>query len=346
MLNSKFLMTSVRRRFFRFSAIVFLLSASAVVSMADVRFASGSSALKIPFKLWNNHIYIRTSVNNSKPFWFLLDTGAANIINRRNAEALGLKLTPKGRVGGVGESAVEAWSIENVSFSLPGVTYSNQPAGVLALEPVEACANKITADRQGRITEREKPATGDEYQPIDGILGYEFFKTFVVEIDYAARRINLHDPKSYQYSGQGGEVIPIESAGIHIFVRAPVTIARRTLPDRRFLVDTGAVLALVLNRPFIEQNKLLPPPEQTRAMDVCGIGGKSVTQVSTVENLRLKNFNLENTVTLFSQATGGVLARPDFDGIIGNAILRRFRVIFDYSRGQMILEPAQDDFRF
>ncbi len=30
----------------------------------------------------------------------------------------------------------------------------------------------------------------------------------------------------------------------------------------------------------------------------------------------------------------------EIDGSLGNAILRRFRVVFDYSRKQMILEPA------
>ena len=324
-------------RLFNFLAAVILILGSAVVSMADVRFASGSSALKIPFKLWNNHIYVQTSVNNSKPLWFLLDTGAPNIINRRNAETLGLKLTPRGQAGGVGENVVDVWSAENISFSLPGVVYSSQKAGVVSLENVEECANKIIVDPQGIINRRQQLAEGKEYQPIDGVLGTEFFKTFVVEIDYTGQLINLYDPKSYRYSGNG-EAIPLGSQGIHIFLRAPLTVQTRTFPDRRFMIDTGSVLALILNKPFIDANNLLPPPEQTKPTEVCGIGGKSITQVGTIKNLQLKNFNFENPVTLFSQATGGVLVRTDFDGIIGNAILRSFRIIFDYSRNRMILE--------
>jgi predicted aspartyl protease len=38
------------------------------------------------------HALITVSVNNSKPLWFLLDTGASNLINLRHAQALGLKL--------------------------------------------------------------------------------------------------------------------------------------------------------------------------------------------------------------------------------------------------------------
>lgn len=33
------------------------------------------------------------------------------------------------------------------------------------------------------------------------------------------------------------------------------------------------------------------------------------------------------------------MASPDFDGVIGGEILRRFKVIFDYARGRLILEP-------
>lgn len=72
----------LKRKFtFQFVVSVVLIIGSAVVSMADVRFAPGRSALKIPFKLHNNHIYLRVGVNKSQPLWFLLDTGAANIIS-------------------------------------------------------------------------------------------------------------------------------------------------------------------------------------------------------------------------------------------------------------------------
>jgi hypothetical protein len=35
----------------------------------------------------------------------------------------------------------------------------------------------------------------------------------------------------------------------------------------------------------------------------------------------------------------GLFASSDFDGILGGEMLRRFKVIFDYSRQRVILEP-------
>jgi C-terminal processing protease CtpA/Prc len=47
-------------------------------------------------------------------------------------------------------------------------------------------------------------------------------------------------------------------------------------------------------------------------------------------------------VTSSPQAQHGATAFDSYDGAIGGAILRRFKVIFDYSRNQMILDPDAD----
>lgn len=56
-------------------------------------------------------------------------------------------------------------------------------------------------------------------------------------------------------------------------------------------------------------------------------------------NLQLGSFTFKNPVAIFFLDKKGVLASPEFDGVIGGEILRRFKVVFDYSRQQLILEP-------
>jgi hypothetical protein len=53
--------------------VIFVLVAAlvtgvgSVVALAgEVKFAKGSSAVKIPFRLFNNHIYLQVSVNGSR----------------------------------------------------------------------------------------------------------------------------------------------------------------------------------------------------------------------------------------------------------------------------------------
>jgi len=52
----------------------------------------------------------------------------------------------------------------------------------------------------------------------------------------------------------------------------------------------------------------------------------------------LGSFELENSVARFSRARRGDDASAKYDGLIGGEILRRFKVVFDYSRRRMILE--------
>jgi hypothetical protein len=324
----------------RFILSISLVISCCVVSLGaapEVRFASGKSALSLPIKIFNNHVYLQVSVNNAKPLWFILDTGAGNIINLRPAQALGLKLNPAGQTTGVGEGTADVFLTENVSFTLPGVTIAHEKFAVLSLENVEECLTKIDVDLQGKTTWRAQALKGDERQSIDGVLGDEFFRLFVVEIDYAAKSINLYDPKSYHYQGKG-ERIPLEVAQKHIYIRTPVTAAGRAPITGRFMIDSGSAVALLLNSPFVAQNKLLPPPDQTTPFSICGIGGESQTQIGNLAEIRLGTIKLESPVTMFSQAANGVLATADLSGTIGNAILRRFKVVFDYSRRVMILD--------
>ena len=318
------------------SVLVIAFAAIAPGKTPDVRFASGKSALNIPFKLLNNHIYLQVSVNDAEPFWFILDTGAPNIINRRHAPALGLKPVSTGQATGVGEGVTDYFLTENVSFKLPGVAIANQKFGVLSLENVEECLTKIDVDSEGKITTRTEVRAKGEH-PIDGVLGAQFFRLFVVEIDYAAKMINLYESQSYRYQGDG-EKSPLEFEGPHIFMRASISAGTHSDLPGRFLIDSGSAMAVVFTSPFVEQNKLLPPADQTTPFPACGIGGDSQTQIGKIGEVRLGKIKIENPITMFSQARNGELARSDYSGQIGAATLRRFKVVFDYSRKVMILD--------
>lgn len=314
-----------------------LVAASSSAAVLDVSFTSGHSAIKIPFRLYNNHIYLRVAVNGSAPLWFVLDTGARNIIASKHARALGLKLTPAGQAIGNGEKTLDAFTTENVSFALPGVTVTRQRFAVMDWEELEECSNDVDVDAQGNMSKRRQSRKGDERQPFDGVLGDEFFRLFAVELDYAAQVMNLYEPKDYKYNGRG-EVIPLEVRPRHIFVRTRLASSKAGNVTGLFMIDTGYMGALLLHRPFVEKNGLLPPDDESTPFEMCGIGGGSMARTGKLESLRLGSLDVKSPATLFSQAKAGNLISTDYDGLIGNAILRHFKVLFDYSRDRMILE--------
>lgn len=281
---------------------------------SEARSNSGVVARGIPFELHNNHIYLQVSVNNSQPLSFILDTGAETAISKKRAQALGMRLSGGGQIYGGGETPIGFPYAERVAFNLSGVAFSEKRIAALPLEDGEA----------------------DEKHRIDGLIGESFFNQFVVEIDYAARTINLYAPGRYKYSGRG-EVLPLQRAGGGIFVEATVKPLNHAPIKSWFHVDTGGAHALILNRPFVEANKLLTPEQQGKTALAQGIGASRVV-IGVVEYLRVGQFIINSPSTLFSRAGEGFFASDQFGGTIGGAVLSGYRVIFDYSRRRMILE--------
>ena len=280
-----------------------------------VRFASGKSALKIPFELFGNLALLQVRVNNSKSLRFILDTGAdVTVIDARRAKALRLK--PQGKiVGSGGGGTAEATFTRGVSVSLPGVALLNQTIYVLPLEPLSAIGREI-----------------------DGVLGNDILKEFVVEIDYSTKTINLYEPQNYQYSGSD-KIIPLMMDEGLPFVRASVTPEGRAPIEAKFEIDSGSTGALLLNTPFVEKHQVLASVPKTIQTNIGGVGGMAKTLIGRVNSLRLGRFVIDHPITRFAQATQGDYASSKYDGLIGGEILRRFKVVFDYSRRQMILEP-------
>jgi hypothetical protein len=324
-------------RFVLYTILIVNLGAASTAAASDAHFTSGRSALKIPFRLYNNHIYLHVAVNGSAPLWFVLDTGAPNLVASKHSQALGLKLTPAGQAGGNGDKTQDAFRAENVSFALPGVKVTGQKFGVLDFETLEECSNEIDVDTQGNMIRRDRSRKGDERQPFDGVIGDEFFRLFVVEIDYTAQVMNLYEPKSYQYKGRG-EAIPLEVRERFVYLRTQLTSATAGTVKGFFLIDTGHMGALLLHRPFVETRRLLPADDKTKPFELCGIGGYSKARIGPLQSLQLGTTEFKEPVTMFSQATGGNLVSTDYDGVIGNAILRQYKVVFDHSRSRMYLE--------
>jgi hypothetical protein len=174
---------------------------------------------------------------------------------------------------------------------------------------------------------------------IDGIIGYDFLKLFVVEVDYAAKTINLYDPQSYEYKG-AGEVMPFTLRYGHPYARVRLGFEGHDAVEGDFEIDTGSDGSLAVNSPFAEKHRLLELlPGASAGKTGAGAGGETSYVESRVKELGLGRFTFEKPVVTFSRDTEGEGANANSDGQLGGEIFRRFKVVFDYSRGRMILEP-------
>lgn len=177
-------------------------------------------------------------------------------------------------------------------------------------------------------------------QDFDGIIGSEFIKQFVLELDYQARVIKLYDKEKFTYSGPG-ESIPIKlsSAG-HPIIEAEVAPIGSAPATGKFVLDIGSGGALVLYSPFVAGHNLLGPNLKTiRAIGVGGAGGAVTARIGRVSELKIGRFRISNPITLFAEDKAGAFADPALVGNIGQQIVGKFRLFLDYSHNRIIFEP-------
>lgn len=271
-----------------------------VESQAGVTYVDRGQMAVIPFSFIENHIYVRGMVNGRGPFILLIDTGAAGSFVD----------TSVGLAGGDG-----------VTLSLPGVQIRTHPL----------------------------PATRVDFGAfdglkIDGVLGYDVLSNFIMSIDYERRLLTLEAPGhgglaragvelpiSWLEDDSGGKVPLIE-------VSAEGSDGRRV--SGHFIADTAVRSALSFNTPFVDEHHLL----QAVSHAVQGIvpGGASVRNADfrmARMSIRLGPFAIDRAVVGLSRDNRGILAAPDFDGILGSETLRRFYVTFDYPGSRLILTP-------
>ena len=286
--------------------------------------AARSSAVKpvavIPFEIYHRRVYLPVSVNGSRAYTMILDTGAGEtFVSEKLAEEVKLARKGSAQVNGNGEGVERFPLAKNVTFRVGAA---------------ELLEKTIVIYNYGDFEKHE----GRE---VDGTLGVNFFHKYVVEIDYAAKKLSIYDPASFVYSGAGA-VIPLRilnGGTLALFDAKIVAAAGQPAIDAHLAVDSGTYSALRLHGPFVEKNALAGEGRNQFASFGFGAGGEFRQVTGRVASVEIGGVKLANPVADFSTDSKGVTATANYDGTIGGDILRRFTVILDYSRSQMILEP-------
>ncbi len=173
----------------------------------------------------------------------------------------------------------------------------------------------------------------------DGGIGYDFINQFVVEIDYQNSFMNLYRPGTYAYSGNG-KTVPLLLEGRRTpLVMANITAAGgRSIPSKMEF-DTGGDGTFIVVNPFAKKSGLLKSLAGGLRGSRVGAGGEYKNVSGRVRQVRLGPFTINNTILSVTQDEEGNHSGEEFDGIVGGEVFRRFKVIIDYSRKRVILEP-------
>ncbi|MGH7647470.1 MAG: PDZ domain-containing protein, partial [Gemmatimonadaceae bacterium] len=176
----------------------------------------------------------------------------------------------------------------------------------------------------------------------DGVLGKDIYARFVVDIEYARRRLTLRNPAAWAYHGTGIAIpLHVIANGTAAWMPARITFPGVPPIDVRLAIDVGTYSALRFYSPFVKQHHLIAEfgPNAVPSYGF-GLGGEFPVRVVRTETLAVgPSLSVAHPVAELSLADSGATTGSTVDGTIGGAILSCFHVIVDYTHARMILEP-------
>jgi hypothetical protein len=293
---------------------VSIIAVAGVHAQSRVHFDHGSSA-RIPLDIDNNMIRMKMRINGSRPLMLIFDTGASVTgVHPRIIKELGLKTGEALEGDGTGGRIHANLVVDKVALGVEGVTAADQ---LIVSLPFET------------------PPGFD----FDGVIGYDFIKAFVVEIDYPNKTMMLFDPAKFVYRGRG-TIVPLDLSNRRTpQLNALFTFGRSSSVIARLGLDTGADGAFLLNTPFVEKRRILETQKKAEARSAHGAGGIQQRLSGRASRVVIGGYTFSDVPIAFAQEKVGAGADTKEDGVVGGEVLRRFRVFIDYSRSRMILEP-------
>jgi predicted aspartyl protease len=164
---------------------------------------------------------------------------------------------------------------------------------------------------------------------VDGILGYPFFASGLVQLDLAHRTMRFGPPGSFVPTG--------ERIDLDVDREIPEAMVRLDdKVDAPFLVDTGNSGSLLLYRPFAERH-----PELVHStgplLGSFGIGGFNRSYGARLETISVGPVALAERDVEVVMATDGAFADRIDAGNLGLGVLRNFVMTFDLGGSALYL---------
>jgi hypothetical protein len=272
------------------------------------------------FQLIKNLIIIPVYVNNKGPFNFILDTGVSPLLitDPTILDTVDFSKMKPIKLTGLGKGhVIEAYASNSIDVSVGAAYMDDIPTAILKTD-IFNLSNYLGIH-------------------IHGLIGYYFFNSFLVKINYPAHRM-----KFYQYDVETkiqGAALPIEMVLNKPYVRLPIMAPNVGIFDAKLLMDSGASFALSLES--LDGQKFPLPDSNITANLGIGFGGLISGHIGRVNSLKIDQLILKDVLTTFPdyEEGGAKVAATGRNGSIGAELFRRFYMTFDYRNGRVYFKP-------
>lgn len=287
---------------------------------ATFEWKSSSGEITIPFKWHDGHIIIPITVNGSEPLRLAFDSGAAVTVLFESERANGLKLNIERQLT-LNSSGQIANVINDNTIGLGGVELKNL---TILHVPLEHSPIFSSVD--------------DAY--FDGAIGYDLLSRFTIMVDYVNETLTLSQKQSGIFDPVEWQALPIDTAERVPYVDALLNSDSANgfaiNKASKLLVDTGAPFYLYIN-PDLHTKIELP----TRFYESKGNGfnGSYHRFTGRLEKLTIGKYHFTKLATHFDRTDFRDLAGI---GLLGNALLKKFDLVFDYSSETLFVRPNSE----
>lgn len=286
---------------------------------------TGVNRIDIPFEYKNNFIIVDLVFNKSLPLKFIFDTGAEyTIINKR-----------------------EITDIFNISyekeFKILGSDMETELIAYLA-RGVTLDLNKLHGSHQDILILAEDYFRIEDYTGIDihGIIGANFFKRYVIKIDYHRKVLSFIKPEIFHKIPAGYQEVPAHFKRNKPYLHIQTEVTADSVAQLNMLVDSGASLAMLIHS---NTHPKINMPEHTIEGNLAmGLGGFIKGFLGRTHQIKLnETLHFQNVLTNFQKITAeqDTTHLNSRNGVIGNLILKRFTVLIDYPHEKVYLKPKR-----
>lgn len=290
-----------------------LVSQSAATQIRDIVMPTKANKVEIPFDYVNDFIVVNIVFNGILPLKFIFDTGAEHTIitKKEITDILQVDYQKKFTIYGSDLSTeLTAYLATKVSFHVNQFNAVNRT--VLVLEDDYFNFEEMTGFS------------------IQGIIGSDIFRRFIVKIDYKRQKITLYDPEQFTPPGKKYKKVDLEIHRHKPYLKANATFQNRNNLNAKLLIDTGASLPLLL---YTNTDSAISiPPMAVKSKIAMGLGGALEGFLGRTSELLVSSYKLTDVITNFQALLEEVEPQQiNFrNGIIGNKLLRRFTIFLDY----------------
>ncbi|MCK5639050.1 MAG: aspartyl protease family protein [Flavobacteriaceae bacterium] len=305
----------------KISLLILLITFSTIAQSDFHIVGKNNESVTIPFKLVNNLIVITAEVNG-KELSFLLDTGIEKTIlfNLKFSDSLTINSVKKIQLRGLGEGEpINALVSKNNLFRLKNVINPNHTMYII-IDNLFDLSAKMGID-------------------INGIIGGDLFKNFIVKVNYSSKKITFYDPKKFKYKKcDKCTTLPLDFYGQKPFINVFVENYLGEEFEVKLLIDSGGGDALWLFKNT--HPKIMIGENNYRDFLGRGLNGDIHGIRSKISKLKIGDYIFENAPVSYPDSTSILTTQlnKERNGTLGAEILKRFNVYYDYPGRKITLK--------